>query len=270
MRVAVTGGAGFIGRAVVDELERRDHLPLVLDQIEGFDVVTSPLEALDGADAIIHLAGMLGTEELFGRTEQAIDVNVKGTSRVLAACAQYGLRFVGISMPEVWNNVYQVTKRAATGLAHAWHQHYGVPVSHVRAYNAFGPYQKIHGVRKIVPTFSVLGWQNQPLTIWGDGSQTVDLIHVRDIARMMVDALAFGNCEVFDAGTGHAQTVSHVAELTLSITGSRAGLAYGPMRKGEHPTQIVATGEGWDKLGWKPEFRDEDLIETIHWYHQHA
>jgi UDP-glucose 4-epimerase len=270
MRVAVTGGAGFIGQAVVKELEDRDHAPIVLDAKDGFDIVNAPLDRLRDADAVIHLAGMLGTEELFGRTEQAIDVNVKGASRVLAACAEYGVRFVGISMPEVWDNVYQVTKRAATGLAHAWHKHYGVPVSHVRAYNVFGPYQKIVGVRKIVPTFSVLGWQQQPLTIWGDGSQTVDLIHVRDVARMMVDALAFGDCEVFDAGTGYSQSVNDVAHMTLAATGSTAGLAYGPMRKGEHPTNIVAGGEGWDKLGWKPEFRHDDLIDTINWYKQFA
>lgn len=267
MRVVVTGASGFIGLAVIDELQVRGHEPIAVDDLAGINILDERLRTvMKGSDAVIHLAGVLGTEELFGRIDDAIDVNIKGTARVLQACGDFALRYVGITMPRIWNNVYQVTKQASMGLADAWHRHYGVPVSHVRAFNAFGPRQKVVGVRKIIPTFSVLAWRNEPITIWGDGTQIVDLIYVNDVARMLVDSLAFGKGEVFDAGTGTPKSVNEIAQMVLDFTGSTAGVTHGPMRKGEHGTSVVAQGEGWKELGWKPRFAASELEATIEWY----
>lgn len=238
-----------------------------IDRSAGIDILGPKLYyALNGCDAVIHLAGCLGTQELFSTPEEAIDVNVKGTCRVLQACAELGMQYVGITMPEVWDNVYQVTKKAARGLATAWHRHCGVPVSHVRAFNVFGPGQKVRPIQKIIPTFADRAWREEPIPIWGDGKQTVDLVYVDDVARLLVEALDYGDDEVFDAGTGMEMTVNQVAERVIAITGSTAGLKYLPMRKGEHKTKTVAEGQGWDKLGWKPEFSEEDLVETVKWY----
>lgn len=267
MRVVVTGASGFIGCAVVEELISRGHEPISVDDHAGVSILDPRLRiVLKGSDAVIHLAGLLGTEELFGRVDEAIDVNIKGTARVLEACADFGLRYVGITMPRIWNNVYQATKQASMALADAWHRHYGVPISHVRAFNAFGPRQKVIGVRKIIPTFSVLGWRNEPLTIWGDGTQLVDLIYVSDVARMLVDSLAFGDGEVFDAGTGTPMSVNEIARMVIDFTGSNAGVTFGPMRKGEHGISAVASGDGWHMLGWKPEFAADVLQSTVEWY----
>jgi UDP-glucose 4-epimerase len=103
--------------------------------------------------------------------------------------------------------------------------------------------------------------------VWGDGTQTVDLVHVDEVAKMLVDAIDFGNDEVFDAGTGEALTVKFVAEFVASLTESQAGIEYFPMRRGETPTHIVAEGEGWDLLGWKPKLRMRDLAATVKAYH---
>lgn len=267
--IAVTGGTGFIGTAVVRQLERRGLTPNVVDMATGCDMLDPGLDArLRDCDGVIHLAGRLGTAELFDQVDDAIDVNVKGTARVLQACAKYSLRYVGITMPSVWNNVYQATKRAAFELASAWNQHYGVPVSHVRAFNVYGRGQKVHGVRKLVPTFATRAWQGESLPIWGDGTQTVDLVHVDDVARMLVDALRFGDSEVLDAGTGVPVTVAEVAGRMIDITKSRGGVEHFAMREGEHATSIVADGEGWHLLDWRPQPCPQRFRETVEWYRE--
>ncbi len=271
MKVLVTGGAGFIGRAVEMALGQLDHEAVIMDVHELADVrdATQVAKAVDGCDAVIHLAGMLGTHELFDTAAEAIDVNVKGTLNVLDACRNYDARYVGITMPQVVPSIYTATKVAATRLASAYYHTYDLPVSHVRAFNAYGIGQK-HGPghpQKIVPTFAAEAWAGRPIPIWGDGTQTVDLVHVDDLGRMLVDAIGFGDDEVFDGGTGVAVTVNEVAELVLEVTRSAAGVRHLPMRRGEVPTHIVAEGEGWLELGWRPEYRQEWLEQTVEAYH---
>jgi UDP-glucose 4-epimerase len=261
--VAVTGGGGFIGRAVCRELHARGH------RSQTFDLPYGDVRSLrslgPGVDAVIHLAGVLGTHELFDAVHNAIDINVTGTANVLEAARRAGARYVGISMPAVFPSVYTATKLAAAGLERAYHHTYGLPVSRVRAFNAFGAGQK-HGAthpQKILPTFAVEAWAGRPIPIWGDGEQTVDLVHVDDLARLLVDALGHGDDVTFDGGTGQAHTVNEVADMVLEITGSTAGVEHLPMRRGEIPTRIAATGDGWERLDWKPTFDLARFEETV-------
>jgi len=139
----------------------------------------------------------------------------------------------------------------------------------VRAFNAFGPGQA-HGPghpQKIIPTFAHNAWRGIPIPVWGDGEQTVDLIHTTDLSRLLVGALAYGDDDVFDGGTGQAFTVNEVIEMVETIVVANGGpysvkVDHLPMRRGEVPTNIVATGEGWEKL-YKPHFRFDDLRDTV-------
>lgn len=269
MKIAITGGGGFIGRATIAAAEAAGHTAWAFDRHDGNDIL-GDLAALNSADCVIHLAGMLGTAELFDHPEAAIEANVVGTLRILRWCADTGARYVGITMPDSsWANVYQATKLCAARLATAWHQTYGVPVSHVRAFNAYGPGQA-HGPghpRKILPAFATDAWAGEPLTIWGSGLQTVDLIHVEDVAQMLLTATRFGNDEVFDAGTGEAMTVRRLANYVNTYTGNTAGVVHQPMRSGETPdTSIVARGQGWKEAGWKPKLNWHQLAQAIEAY----
>jgi len=266
-RIVVTGGSGFLGRAVIKNAQERGHEAWPFDRKQGQDILGS-LKDFRGADTVIHLAGVLGTSELFDMPETAIDVNVKGTLRILQWCKDNEASFVGITMLPVFPSVYTATKVCAQSIASAWHKAYDVPVSHVRAFNAYGPYQP-YGPghpQKIVPTFAVNAWIHQPLPVWGDGTQTLDLIHVDDVARMLVDATDFGKDELFEAGTGVEVTVNEVAEFIIEHTGSTAGSEHLPMRKGEDPTNVVSTRLGWDLLDWNPVMNWDRLKETIDWY----
>lgn len=265
--VAITGGGGFIGKAVDMELTRRGHTAVPMD-LPHFDIRL--LAELGEVDAVIHLAGMLGTHELFDQVHTAIHTNVDGTVNVLEAALKARARYVGITMPAVFPSIYTATKMAAVGMERAYHHTYRLPVSRVRAFNAFGPGQK-HGLghpQKIIPTFATLAWQGRPIPIWGDGEQTVDLIDVNTLARLLVDALDHGDDATFDGGTGIAMTVNEVADLVIKMTGSKAGVEYLPMRRGEVPTHIVATGEGWERLDWKPILSLDVLEETVWSYRE--
>lgn len=263
MRVAVTGGQGFLGRYVTDELANRDLEPLVLDHTDGWDVRTDPIPRVD---AVIHLAGVLGTAELFDHPLKAVSVNINGAVAVLQQCEAIGASYVGITMPSVWSNPYQATKRCALDLAMAWNQHRGLPVSHVRAFNVYGPGQKLAPVQKMIPTFSYNAWRNIPLPIWGDGTQQVDLVYAGDVARMLVDALEFGGGEIFDAGTGEGMSVLGVADIIGVITRSSGACEFLPMRAGETPAKVTAEGSGWDLLGWHPGFDADAFRATVESY----
>lgn len=269
-RIAVSGGAGFIGAATIALAESYGHTAWRFDRADGNDVLGN-LDALKGADTIIHLAGMLGTSELFDTAEDAIQANVIGALRVLEWCKANDAGFVGITMPDSsWANVYQATKLCSMRLATAWHRNKGVPVSHVRAFNAYGPGQK-HGPghpQKFLPTFATMAWAGEPLPIWGSGNQTVDAVHVDEVARMLVNATQFGNDEVFDAGTGIGLTVNYIAGFVNRICNQAPdNVVHLPMRDGEEPdTNIRATGEGWDKLNWWPTVNWDKMREAVEWY----
>lgn len=273
MNVLVTGGSGFIGAATVTELERRGIHATTGDiaggslDVRDWNAVFSTME---GHDAVIHLAGVLGTHELFDTPRTAYEVNVMGTLNVLEACRHFGAGYVGITMPQVFPSIYTATKVAQTRMATAYNHNHGVPVAHVRAFNAYGPNQH-HGPghpQKIIPTFAVQGWRGEPMPVWGDGTQGVDLVHVDDVARMLVDALDYGDDRTFDGGSGVRWSVNEVCHLVARVTGNHQ-IEYLPMRRGEKPTKIVAEGEGWDVLGWRPRFDFNRLAETVRWYQTH-
>lgn len=280
MKIAVTGGAGFIGRYVVQHAEAAGHDVVLFDadhhgNPRDVRYLEEVADGLDGADHVIHLAGVLGTHELFDEPQKAVDVNVSGTLNVLEWCRRNRTGYTGILMPDVFPSIYTATKVAAARLATAYHRTHDVPVSHVRAFNAHGPGQK-HGPghpQKILPTFATAAWAGERLPIWGDGTQTVDLVTADDLGRMLVDATGFGDDDVFDGGTGHALTVNEVADFVLEHVAGRQGRpvnldqrAYLDMRRGEVPTHIVATGEGWGRLGWCPTFSWADVAATVDSY----
>ncbi len=271
MRIAVTGGSGFLGQATIAAAEGAGHTAWSFDRAHGNDILGS-LEALGGADTVIHLAGMLGTSELFDAPEAAVHANVIGALRVLRWCEDNGAAYVGITMPPVFPSVYTATKVCADRLATAWHEAHGVRVSHVRAFNAYGPGQKWGPghPQKIVPTFARAAWEGRPLPVWGDGEQTMDLVHADDVGRMLVDAAQHGDDVTFDAGTGTAVTVNELAQFVLDQTGSTAGVEHLPMRTGERPTRIVAAGDGWDRLDWKPQHDWSRVAAAVEWYRSPA
>lgn len=274
MRVLVTGGGGWIGQATTRALAVRGHEPVVYDRSNGFDVLDADAveSVIKSVDHVIHLAGLLGTHELFDRPADAVDVNVRGALNVTIACLRSDVGLTEITMPRVNPSLYSATKGCAMDIAMAFQEAEGLRCSFVRAYNAYGPGQAYGGdhPQKIIPTFASKAWADDPLPVWGEGDLWVDLVHVDDVARMLVEGMAFGGGELFDAGTGHRQTVLEVAKQVIAITGGASEIKHLDPRKGERRQRTeddVAKGEGWELLnGWRPIFDPERLTEAVHSY----
>lgn len=286
MKVAVTGGLGFIGTATLSNGKARGHDIWAVDRASGGDILND-LGGLKGADAVIHLAGVLGTGELFQKLEEAVDVNVRGSARVMQWCIDNGASYIDIGMLDVFPSVYTATKVATDRLMDALVRAKYLRAARVRAFNAYGPNQH-YGAghpQKIIPTFSVKAWQRSPIPIWGTGTQSVDLVHVDDVARMLIDAVQLLDKGhqgfTLDAGTGIMLSVNEVAAIVAEATGWEcktvnlytqiACAEYLPMREGEiESINVVAKGDGWDLLDWRPRFDMDLLRETVHWYRDYA
>lgn len=266
MKIAVTGGSGFIGKATIAFAQSRGHEVWTFDRADGNDVL-GDLSDLKGAEAVIHLAGLLGTHELFEDPEQAVEVNIKGSLRVMQWCIDNGAQYTDIVMPDAFPSIYTATKMAALRLARALHHSRKLRSSHVCAYNAFGPGQK-HGPghpQKIIPTFIMSALRRAPIPIWGDGTQGVDLVYVDDVARFLVQATMYDDDQIYDAGTGIMFTVEQVATMVERIVEVPYYRVHRAMRDGEVPTKIKANGRGWDRI-LKPEWGISLLEETVNWY----
>jgi UDP-glucose 4-epimerase len=266
----VTGSKGFIGGEVVKLLDSLDVEVVPYDLSDGHDILHSGMLALEmrGCDAVIHLAGVLGTHELFETPERAVEVNIVGSMNVMKACMVNETQYTGISMPPVFPSIYTATKIATLRLADAFHHSMGLRCAHVRAFNAYGPGQAfgLGHPQKILPTFAVAAWRREPLPVWGEGTQGVDLIHTEDLAKILVWATSCYDNKTFDGGSGRSRRVIDVAMEVCNITGWDPVIQFLPMRRGEEPTRIVAKRENWDYMPGSLWPRRRDLEETVMWY----
>jgi UDP-glucose 4-epimerase len=268
VKVLVTGGRGFIGRATCTQLAAAGHDPVVFDRtyrdpVPGCDTffgdITDPVavtEAMAHVDGWIHLAGVLGTQETIANPRPAAHTNIVGALNVFEAAAQYDLPGVNIAVGNHWmRNTYSITKTASHAFADMFRDERGLPVTTVRALNAYGPGQSVarpYGsskVRKIMPSFVHRALDGQPIEVYGDGSQVMDMIHVVDVARVLVAALdhtaAVGPTpKALSAGSGRPTTVVDIARMVADEVAHQTGqppvpLAFLPMRPGEPPSSVV-------------------------------
>jgi len=269
MKVLCTGSGGFIGKAVGHQLATVGHQMVPFDHPNTICDRSKLAAAMRDCDAVINLAGVLGTSELLGGDLLAVDVNIHGAVNVYDVAD--GRPVVQIATGHRGQlNTYAITKACAEDLALCRAQWGHKPISVVRAFHVYGPYQKPpapHGtatVRKIIPSFVCRALTGMPLEIWGDGKQTIDLIHVDDVARTLVAALDGPYGTVLHAGTGIGTTVLEAAELVIELCDSDSDIVHLPMRAGE-PEGDVVVAENPCYYEWN---LVEGLDATIPWYRE--
>lgn len=266
-KILVTGSSGFIGRYVIDNLLDRGYKVIAFDRSkeadypEGVDIFLGDVrdevavtEAVAKSGGVIHLAGVLGTAETVDNPTPAIDTNIVGSLNVFQAVRQYKKKCAYISVGNYWmNNSYSITKDTASRLAWMFNREHGTKIAVVRGLNAYGAGQKDRPVRKIMPNFVIPALKNEEITVYGDGSQVMDMIYVSDLADVMVRALVEEHDNyiynptmenqppTFEAGSGRKTTVKEIAEMVISILES-GKIKHEPMRAGE-PEGSVVTGD---------------------------
>lgn len=243
MRALVTGGSGFIGSHLVNNLNLRGHKIFNYDWRSGHlvydirDLVSlRKVVASFKPEVVFHLAGILGTNELMECVREAEEINVVGTINVLDVCKEFNIPLVFTSKinPPDWLNPYTITKRTCEDYCKMYQEQWNLKICVLRLLYVYGPRQKPYPVQKYVPTFISRALNNQPIPIWGTGQQHVDPLFVSDAAEATMRAWRYKRWKrTIEVGLGKGVPVIEVAKRILEITGSKSKLKFLPMRDGE-------------------------------------
>lgn len=290
-RAIVTGGAGFIGSHIVDALRAQGADVLVIDnlssgkadnvpegvRLETADVRDAEIPAIVknfGPDVVFHLAAQMDVRRSVEDPLFDNQVNVYGTVNVLGASLDAGARgFVFASTGgAIYGEVDQIPTPetvpahpiAPYGISKLCAERYvdycndnGLPGTVCRFANVYGPRQDPHGEAGVVAIFGSRLLAGEPCTIFGDGEQVRDYVHVSDVARACLAAVnAPGG--VFNIGTGVGTSVNRLYQILADAAGVSTPPKYAEARKGELQTSIVDPSLAAEKLGWKAEVTVED------------
>lgn len=264
MKVLVTGGTGFIGQYVVEELLDRGYEVLKFDRdardkddTKNVDLFLGDImddvavtEAFAHCDAFIHLAAVLGTQETIYNPRPAAKSNLLGGLNTLEAAAQYGTPGVYIGVGNYWmNNTYSITKTMIERFIDMFNKNRGTVINIVRAMNAYGPRQvpaSPYGpakVRKITPSFVCRALMDHNIEIYGDGTQVSDMVYVGDVAKALVNSMELAVkgfiTKPVEVGPKINNTVNEVAQLIVDYSNSKSRIIHLPMRPGEIPNSVV-------------------------------
>lgn len=281
-KVLVTGGAGFIGSFLVEALMARDYEVTIFDLdtpthtksarfIKGDITNRNAVDkAVRGHNAVMHFAGMLGTHETVEHAYEAARINILGALNVYDAALKYSARVYDVTKPNYWRNPYTITKVAAEEFGLMYRDEFNLSVILLRYFNVFGPRQKTEIYQKAVPTFILQALRNQPICIYGDGTQGTDHIFVEDAVEATIKVFESGKNFplAVEIGSGEEITVNDIAKEIIRLTRSKSRIKHIPMRRGEtEHTRIKADIKFLETIGFKPMFSfEKGLKKTIEFY----
>lgn len=259
-KILVTGGLGFIGGHVMEELAARGYYPVAFERIMKTDKTMLPnceyevfigdirdrnavSTAVSMCEGAINLAGLLGTSEAVDNPFPAAEANILGGLNFLQACREHGKRGVQIAVGNHFmNNTYSITKTTVERFALMFNKEHGTQIAVVRGLNAYGERQKHKPIRKITPNFVTRALRGEAIKIFGTGESVMDMIYVKDLARILVEALINPNTKfdrIYSAGPGVNTTVNEIAAVINAITDNKAGVEHIEMRQGEDDNSVV-------------------------------
>jgi dTDP-glucose 4,6-dehydratase len=297
----VTGGAGFLGSHLCDELLARGHRVICVDNLEtgslaniahirrpefthlNLDII-EPYYVEDPIDFVYHLASPASPIDYLRLPLHTLKVGSYGTHHTLGLAKKHRARFLIASTSEVYGDpqvhpqpesywghvnpigprgVYDEAKRYAEALTMAYHRQQGVDTAIVRIFNTYGPRMRPHDGRAI-PTFLRQALQDRPLTVFGDGSQTRSFCYVSDLIRGLISLAESGHHEPVNVGNPDEYTLLQLATTVIEVTGSKSEIVYEALPTDDPQVRQPDTTLAQDLLGWQPEVSlREGLARTI-------
>jgi dTDP-glucose 4,6-dehydratase len=305
-RAVVTGGAGFVGSHICRALHADGWDVVAVDNLSTGeasnvdDLVESPrfllvehdvvhgLPIEGSVDAVLHFASPASPPEYLARPIATLEVGSIGTQHALELARKHeGARFLLASTSEVYGDpeqspqresyrgnvdpvgpraVYDEAKRYAEALAMAYHRTYGVDVKIARIFNTYGPnLQAADG--RVISNLLVQALRGEPLTVYGDGSQTRSFCYVDDLVAGVLALLASAHVGPMNLGNPNEMSVLELARTVLDVTGSRSAIEHEPLPVDDPRRRCPDITLARDVLGWHPavDLR-EGLTRTYDWY----
>lgn len=298
--ILVTGGAGFIGSGVVPMLLNAGHSVRVLDNLStgsadalaayDIDLITGDIRdlqavtgAVAGVDGIVHLAAHTNVIDSIQDPLMDYAINVGGTLNLLMAAREHNVpRFVfassnapiGENTPPIDEEKparplapYGASKLSGEGYCSAFHGSYGLGTVVLRFANVYGPRSTHKG--SVVAKFIKDALNSGKLTIYGDGKQTRDFIHVDDLARAILAGLE-SDCggETFQVATGQETRIIDLARsIQAAFPGRNITIEHAGQRAGEIIKNYSSIAKARRLLNWFPQIPlDQGLAETVAWF----
>ncbi len=304
MRTLVTGGAGFIGSHIVEELLHQGHTVRVLDNFstgtrKNVELFQGKVEVLEGdlrntetvkaavqdMEQIFHLAAFISVPQSMADPEACFAVNVGGTFSLLEAARLAGARKVVISSSTaVYGDTdvfptteetplqplspYAVSKQVNELYAHLYTKVMGLPVTSLRYYNVYGPRQRPDSdYAAAIPIFVRQLAAGEPITIFGDGKQSRDFIFVKDVVH--ANLLAAGSDtagESFNVCTGHETSMIDLLEELSELVPHPPQVRFEAARPGDIYRSVGSTKKAAAALGFRAETSlANGLAQTVEW-----
>jgi len=297
----VTGGAGFLGSHLCDELLRRGHRVLCIDNLETGSLaniehirvpefahlnldITDPYLVDVPVDFVYHLASPASPIDYLRLPLHTLKVGSYGTHHTLGLAKRHRARFLLASTSEVYGDpqihpqpetywghvnpigprgVYDEAKRYAEALTMAYHRQQGVDTSIVRIFNTFGPRMRPHDGRAI-PTFLRQALADRPITVFGDGTQTRSFCFVSDLVRGIIGLSESGHHFPVNVGNPDEFTLLELAHVVIEVTGSESEILFEALPTDDPKVRQPDTTLAREILGWAPEVSlREGLRRTI-------
>ncbi|MFA6077245.1 MAG: GDP-mannose 4,6-dehydratase [Candidatus Paceibacterota bacterium] len=301
-KILVTGGAGFIGSNLVNELIRRGNKVVVVDDLSSgrreninkkvkfykVDVRSKKIVEIfkkEKPKIVFHLAAKALVEDVFKNPQEAIDVNVMGTVNVLEACRQQkGIESIIVASSDkaygksknlpyaehyslMGDHPYDVSKASADLIAKTYFSTYGLPVKITRFSNVFG--QGDYSFSRIIPAIMEAVARNKILLIRSDGKMIREYTHVKDIVegciRLAEHKENYG--EAFNFGSKNIFSVIELVEKSGHILGAKINCKILNTTKNEIPEQYLDWTKAKTILNWEPKISfDQGIKETFNWF----
>ena len=304
-RVLITGGSGFLGSHLCDKYIREGYHVICMDNLltgsednvshlfenENFEFhkhdVTNYVYVKGDLDMVLHFASPASPIDYLEMPIQTLKVGSLGTHKVLGLAKEKNARFVLASTSEVygdpnvhpqdedyWGNVnpigsrgvYDEAKRFAEAMTMAYHRFHGIDTRIVRIFNTYGSRMRLYDGRAL-PTFMRQALNGEPLTVYGDGSQTRSFTYVDDLVEGVYRLSMSDEIEPVNIGNPDETTILEFAEEIIEVTGSNSEIVYEELPDDDPQVRQPDISKAKRVLDWEPKVERKDgLIQTLDYF----